>query len=297
MRNVQKRPQLYARGIALLFISLLGACGGGESALIGKWTPESNRVPSGFPYDLELSKEGKGICDKVSISWKIDKNRLIVISSKTSFALNYTLSGSTLTLADDNNESAKYLSEVLLEKWREQALTEPVGSLTDKRDGREYKTKKIGEQVWMAENLNYDANGSKCYDHNIEDYNKAYCLIHGKLYDWQTAISVCPSGWHLPSDEEWHKLTKVVGGSKIAGKHLKAKKFKGSDTYGFSALPGGRGYSGGRFSDADFSGYWWSATEYASSSALNRYMYHGNDDISGDPNDKSNLYSVRCVKD
>jgi uncharacterized protein (TIGR02145 family) len=122
---------------------------------------------------------------------------------------------------------------------------------TDTRDGKQYKTVRICEQTWMAENLNYEAEGSKCYNDSI-----SYCNKYGRLYDWNTAMKACPKGWHLPSKEEWDKLYRYADGDKgtespykseTAGKYLKSKEgwnndegksCNGEDTYGFSALPG-----------------------------------------------------------
>jgi uncharacterized protein (TIGR02145 family) len=172
------------------------------------------------------------------------------------------------------------------------------------------KIVKIGEQTWMAENLNYDVIGSKCYDDNEEN-----CQKYGRLYDWETAMKACPKGWHLPSNKEWDKLYRYADGtngtespyeSETADKFLKAKEGwndyegesgNGEDKFGFSALPGGRGDSGGDFYDVGGYGYWWSSSENGSGYAYPRLMYYNLEYAFYGNYDKSYLYSVRCVKD
>jgi len=126
------------------------------------------------------------------------------------------------------------------------------GVLTDKRDGKKYKVVKIRKQTWMAENLNYDAKGSKCYHDKLEN-----CQKYGRLYDWSTAKKACPSGWHLPSDKEWDVLIETAGDDRYKLK-LRAKSWLGTDEFGFSALPGGcrGGPTGGGLGLGEF-GFWW----------------------------------------
>jgi uncharacterized protein (TIGR02145 family) len=172
-------------------------------------------------------------------------------------------------------------------------------TFTDSRNSKTYKTVKIGSQIWMAENLNYNASDSKCYDNTPANCNK-----YGRLYNWNTAIKACPSGWHLPGKAEWHIMIEAVGGYSIVGTKLKAKSggntgssYKlGTDNFGFSALPGGYGDSGGSFNFSGYNGYWWSSSEHLSY-AYSRDVGYNYAYVNRDSYDKSNLFSVRCVQD
>jgi uncharacterized protein (TIGR02145 family) len=177
------------------------------------------------------------------------------------------------------------------------------GSLT--YQGKTYKTVKIGNQTWMAENLDYNVGDSMCFDNDPTN-----CAKYGRLYDWETAISVCPSGWHLPSNADWDKLMRYVDGtsgtespcnSPTAGKYLKATNGwnsggNGTDDYGFSALPGGH-YSGDYFLAVGYFGNWWSASEYNSNNAYYRQMIYSYESANYAIIFKNVLLSVRCVRD
>jgi len=158
-----------------------------------------------------------------------------------------------------------------------------------------YQTVVIGTQTWFKRNLNYNVEGSECYNND-----PANCATYGRLYNWETARKVCPSGWHLPSNAEWDTL--IGDNYSTAGTELKAKSGwsedrNGTDNYGFSALPGGRGNSDGTFGTIGYRGNWWSATEFNASDAYFRYMYYVSKRVEEDNNLKSFFYSVRCVKD
>jgi len=196
--------------------------------------------------------------------------------------------------------------------------------------GQIYKTVVIGLQTWMAENLNYAVNGSKCYAEGVSgvstdsivsaDSIAKNCTKYGRLYDWATAMGIdakynseiwngndvnhqgiCPDGWHIPSVNEWKALFTYIetnnGCTNCAAKHLKTSEWGGLNSYGFSALPGGCGYSDGSFCDADYYSNWWSASEYDSYNAYTRYMYYYYEESYWYYFDKDYLYSVRCLQD
>jgi uncharacterized protein (TIGR02145 family) len=171
-------------------------------------------------------------------------------------------------------------------------------TFTDQRDGKVYKTVQIGEQVWMAENLNFEAIGSVCYENDPANGKK-----YGRLYNWETAMKACPKGWHLPSDEEWSMLFAFAGGDDVAGNILKAssgwnENGNGTDEFGFAALPGGNGLRyGGSFRNVGDDGNWWSATKYSVSCACYRNIHFCLANVDRLDDGKGYLFSVRCVKD
>jgi uncharacterized protein (TIGR02145 family) len=196
-------------------------------------------------------------------------------------------------------------------------------NITDSRDGKTYRTVLIGNQCWMAENLNYGEMVSDfqqqdnelpektCYENNEEN-----CNIYGGLYiwneaiDWQTASDqgICPTGWHRPAEGEFRMLVDFLG-EDDAGRKLKATKnhepaWDGNNESGFTAIPAGVGheFNFGRL------GHWsifWTSTEkdeeYAWFAQLDNYwypfppkykkLYIGNHFL------KDNGFSVRCLKD
>ena len=209
--------------------------------------------------------------------------------------------------------------------------------MTDERDGNVYRTVKIGDQVWMAENLNY-ADSSKtpsllkrswCYKNVAKN-----CDVAGRLYTWAAAVDsvktgcgyrstcdlasanstgsstgsatlvqgICPTGWHLPSQTEWMALFTAVGGQSTAGKVLKSQSGwnnngNGTDAFGFSALPAGDRASDGYFYDIGARTYFWSSSEVNSSDASIVLLYHNYKNAYLYNYGKNLVMSVRCVKD
>ena len=180
------------------------------------------------------------------------------------------------------------------------ATTKPViGSFTDGRDGRAYRTTKIGNKTWMADNMNYQTGDSWCYLGAVSNCDK-----YGRLYNWNTAKAVCPAGWHLPTYKEWEDLIAAVGGSSGAGKKLKAASgwgsggsYNGTDLYGFSALPGGLRSNEGVNVDVGYGGYWWTSTDNESGVVYGRRIIYTSDNVSEVQWDADYSLSVRCVID
>jgi uncharacterized protein (TIGR02145 family) len=183
--------------------------------------------------------------------------------------------------------------------------TSGAATFTDPRDGNVYRTVKIGNQVWMAENLRYNIEGSCCYDSD-----EANCQKYDRLYTWEAAKKACPAGWHLPTREEWRELVRAVDpnaqlnedgwdNANVAGKKLKSTGdwylghsaynhdyWDGTDEYGFSAHP-----------DDGSVGCWWTAMAYGSSKAYYRFMDYCDNSVHELCCNIDEMFSVRCVKD
>ena len=161
---------------------------------------------------------------------------------------------------------------------------------TDNRDGKVYATTKIGKQIWMAENLNYAADDSYCYQDD-----PANCAKYGRLYIWAAAMKACPTGWHLPTSKEWDELAEALGEN--AGTKLKSKEWDGTDTLGFNALSAGRRFYDGDFVSVGFSADFWTATESRGSNAYDRFLISDDTGLHELDYRKDCAFSVRCVKD
>jgi len=169
--------------------------------------------------------------------------------------------------------------------------------LIDNRDFQEYKITQIGDQVWMAQNLNYRTASSWCY----EDKG-ANCAKFGRLYTWEDAMTACPKGWHLPSRAEWKTLIDYLGGQSEAGIKMKSQsdweKNPGNNISEFNGMPAGYRTSGEFFVSILEETYWWSATESSEEDAISTTLSSVNNVIQNHiPISKTAANSCRCVKD
>ena len=146
---------------------------------------------------------------------------------------------------------------------------------------------KIGEQTWMAKNVEIKTEKSVCYA-----YGDTYCEQYGRLYNWEDAMEVCPAGWKLPSDKDWDILTEFLRGAEIAGAKLK----EGGES-GFNGLFGGLHNEYGTFQYIKRYGTFWTSTETSKYEAYDRYISRTNTAITKNKNkSKNNKLSVRCIK-
>jgi uncharacterized protein (TIGR02145 family) len=144
-------------------------------------------------------------------------------------------------------------------------IAQSTGTFTDPRDGQTYKTISYKEDstgktvTWMAQNLNYQVEGSYAYDDN-ENNRKAL----GLLYTWEAAKKACPTGWHLSTDSEWAMLVSQFGGTDMAGETLKSLKGwnedgNGTNSSGFDAPAGGLRRPDGSYMYKGTLGFFWTS--------------------------------------
>jgi uncharacterized protein (TIGR02145 family) len=200
-------------------------------------------------------------------------------------------------------------------------------------DGHTYEVIAIGTQCWFAENLRttvyadgttipanlsdsdwssttsgattvYGEGSSTVYEGSSDEV--ANLEAYGRLYNWYAvddSRGLCPIGWHVPTDDEWFDLTNLLGGSSVAGTAMKSSpaddpSWDGTNTSGFSALPGGsRDQSNGSFDEGGILGEWWSATPLLTIFAWHRRLYSYSGGYGRTGYNRRFGFSVRCLRD
>ena len=283
-----------------------------------------------------------GMTDSTIGAVKLGSDGPVIAGSSTNLSVNKELDMNhqkVIGLADPVNEqdaATKAYVDGLKNLIYEEMLDAGLNGIVKDIDGNFYKTIKIGNQVWMAENLKvtHYSDGSPLVDGTdsvdltgdyvtkyyfyYEDDSAANANTYGALYTWAGAMNgavssdavpsgvqgVCPYGWHLPSDGEWDQLVNYLGSLTEAGGKLKETGTihwkdpnNATNESGFTALPGGyRGYTGNYFYITE-RGVFWSATESEAEKAWNRYMYYSTVTVGREAYGKNVGLSVRCVRD
>ena len=188
-------------------------------------------------------------------------------------------------------------------------------SFTDNRDGETYCIITIGTQTWMAENLRYNTDSSLLNPLNPSSVNSEY----GRLYNFSEANIACPSGWHLPTDDEWKTLELQMGmdlnsvnniyyrGSN-EGAQLKSTNgwdnssnngVEGTDSYGFNALPAGEANPsyGPYFNLGKYASFWTSTVYDTTGGGWNRTLSYDKAEIERSYYSQSMRFSCRCIQD
>ena len=218
---------------------------------------------------------------------------------------------------DDGN------STTLNDSWNFLCSCEGECGLPVLHHGYEYSTVLIGGQCWFSENCRYlpdvswNNQGSVIYPHYyVYDFNGTNVAsakatsnyeTYGVLYNWPAVMtdSICPTGWHIPSDGEFTELTDFLGGVYAAGGKMKEAGYDhwntpnagATNSSGFSGLPGGRRHSGGGFDEFGNYGNFWSASESVVPNSWKRTLFYSTGEVFRTSTSRSSAYSARCVRD
>ncbi len=264
-------------------------------------SPSSGSTSTNFAFDASGSTDNEDPTSNLQVRWDFDGNG----SWDTGWDYNKTVNhqyGSEntytakLEVKDTEGLTDQYTKSITVSNGGGGNGCEGQTNLT--YGGQTYELVEIGNQCWMAENLNYETTNSWWYDNSSANGD-----IYGRLYNWEGALTACPSGWSLPSDNEWTILSDFLGGENIAGEKMKAtsgwyNNGNGTNSSGFNAFPGGnRSDYDGLFSLLGSHGYWWTSAEYSGAGAWFRSLHYLRYQLDRGIGGKADGFSVRCLKD
>lgn len=209
----------------------------------------------------------------------------------------YTTAGTfTVSLTVSNTEGSNTETKI-------DYITVLNNTFTDARDNQVYKLVEIGTQIWMAENLNYDDGAANCFEY---DNSAANGQVYGRLYTWNSALTSCPAGWHLSTNDDWDTLVNYLGGELVAGgkmketgtSHWTAPNADATNESGFTALAAGYKDMSTGFQNLKGRAYFWTSKDISSFySATSKKIYHDTPSVISADVEYENGLSVRCVKD
>lgn len=246
-------------------------------------------------------------------TWDTEYSTTKTITHIFSEVATYTVIVEVVDIAGNTGTFSKDIEATAL-------LEDCPATFTDARDGKTYSAVEIGDQCWMAENLNIGtmiSGGNQSNNSIIEKFcynnSESNCDEYGGLYQWDEMMQyasekgtqgICPPGWHLPTDTEWMMLEVEVGmsyedatSSGMRGTDEGGKLRQGGSS-GFGALLGEYRNGGGDYNSLGIYGTFFTSTEgIQSNMAWSRYLFNDNGQILRSGQDKTFAFSVRCVKD
>ena len=253
----------------------------GETVVISVEANDSDGTITEVSFFIDGEEKGSSSSSPYNYSWTTN---------------NESIGNHTLKASSTDNSGAHTSDEIIIKIIEGGGGTD---TFIDPRDGQIYNIADIGTQTWFAENLNYETAYSSWYD-----LSSANGDIYGRLYTWNAALTSCPNGWHLPSNDEWIVLINYLGGENVAGGKMKetstlhwdAPNTGATNSSGFTALPGGI-HTGG-FDYLGATGHWWTSSEVSGQSAIDQSLFYNTDHVSQSSNyPKTFGFSVRCIKD
>ena len=273
-------------------------------------SPSSGTTSTNFAFDASGCTDNETPTNQLQVRWDFDGNGSWDTNWDTDKTQNHQYSSEASYQAKVEVKDTEGLTDTYTKSITVSNGGGGTGTFTDPRDGQTYTTVDIGSQTWFAENLNYETANSWWYNNSSANGD-----IYGRLYNWDAALNACPSGWHLPSDEEWKTLEMALGmsqneaddtgwrGTDEGGKmkeagtaHWNSPNTGATNSSGFTALPGGYRNSSGSFYYLGNYGYWWSSSEGSGTGAWGRYLGYGNVQVRRNLYDKTYGFSVRCLK-
>lgn len=176
------------------------------------------------------------------------------------------------------------------------SLAQEAITFTDSRDGKQYQAIEFDipleggvsvKRTWMAQNLDFETEGSFCYKNE-----PAYCGKFGKLYTYDVAVEVCPEGWRVPTKNDWYMLFSAFGGEKVAGEAMKE-----DGESGMNLFAGGFGDASGTFKGIGVEGNYWDSEEISGNTAGVITVRKSSPGIFHSKIGKTHRNSSRCIKD
>ena len=293
-------------------------------------TPQSSSSETSVSSSSAKSSSSSAKVEESSSSAKVDESSSSMKAAESSSSEKPVESSSSEKVAESS--SSEVSSSTVVQPCKTKTEDNCIyGTLYDERDGKTYKTVKIGSQEWMAENLNYSDSAktpslkgkSWCYDNKETE-----CSETGLLYLWTAVIDsialatndknpqncggiyacslpepmqgICPVGWHIPEVSEWRRLFAAIGGVENAGKLLKSQTSwyengNGLDSFGFSVFSVGYRSPTGSLGDRRFYTFFWTYRIEDNGMARSIRLKYDEDFVKEIETQKYG-FSVRCVK-